>query len=223
MSYNYSIENLSCLRCENAPAWKTLSGEIDGRRSESWGLLDYGNKHPYHWNMCNSCFREESGEEEEELTYTSNNIEPIRVNLEDKFGKGYMEKMEEELRARGCLSPYSMSDFPDTESEEEDEWDYEELKKYGAYNSIEAFDIWFNENVMDYEETAHNGLDWVEEQRSWCEENNHIFKEHGVYNMNVIHCEKCLEQPKQIHTTELEHIRHEPDWCWECAVRDYYG
>ena len=52
---NIEIQSPKCgwWSCDNTADYKTLSGTIDGKKSESWGKLDYGySKHLYHWNLC---------------------------------------------------------------------------------------------------------------------------------------------------------------------------
>ena len=59
---NIEIQSPKCIyhkSCGNAADYKTLSGTIDGKKSESWGELAYSN-HLYHWNLCGKCFKEES-------------------------------------------------------------------------------------------------------------------------------------------------------------------
>ena len=66
---NIEIQSPNCgwWSCDNTADYKTLSGTIDGKKSESWGKLDYGySKHLYHWNLCGKCFKEESGEDEDD-------------------------------------------------------------------------------------------------------------------------------------------------------------
>ena len=66
---NIEIQSPKCgwWSCDNTADYKTLSGTIDGKKSESWGKLDYGySKHLYHWNLCGKCFKEESGEDEDD-------------------------------------------------------------------------------------------------------------------------------------------------------------
>ena len=67
---NIEIQSPKCIyhkSCGNAADYKTLSGTIDGKKSESWGKLDYGySKHLYHWNLCGKCNREECGEDDDE-------------------------------------------------------------------------------------------------------------------------------------------------------------
>ena len=65
---NIEIQSPKCgwWSCDNTADYKTLSGTIDGKKSESWGKLGYTNKHLYHWNLCGKCNREECGEDEDE-------------------------------------------------------------------------------------------------------------------------------------------------------------
>ena len=66
---NIEIQSPKCIyhkSCGNTADYKTLSGTIDGKKSESWGKLGYTNKHLYHWNLCGKCNREECGEDEDE-------------------------------------------------------------------------------------------------------------------------------------------------------------
>ena len=48
--------------CGGLADYKTLNGNIDGKKSISWGKQDYGNNHLYYWNLCSKCFKEEQGE-----------------------------------------------------------------------------------------------------------------------------------------------------------------
>lgn len=118
---NYSIANLKCSQCDNKPAWKTLEGTADGQKSESWGVLDYSNKHPYHWNLCQSCWIKDSGcdcESDDEYSVSQSGCDNLT-----------------------CGNPiiYTDSDFPDTDSEaEEQSWETLCLGGCGADGILEG-------------------------------------------------------------------------------------
>ena len=54
------------------------------------------------------------------------------------------------------------------------------------YNSIDAFDEWFDRNVRSLQEIELAGEDFMTVVREWCVQNNHDYREDdGVYNMNI--------------------------------------
>ena len=53
------------------------------------------------------------------------------------------------------------------------------------YNSFEAFEEWFNDEVYAYDDAEKEGKDWDEVMQEWCSKNNHEIREDGVYNMNI--------------------------------------
>jgi len=77
----------------------------------------------------------------------------------------------------------SNQDYENTSDEESDE-DNEDSPQY---NSHEAFDEWFNDNIQKLEDDF-NEWDWAKEK--WCEENNHEIKVDGVYNRDIPRDEK---------------------------------
>jgi len=111
---NIEIQSPKCgwWSCDNTADYKTLSGTIDGKKSESWGKLDYGySKHLYHWNLCGKCFKEESGEDEDD------------ESSEDEDEESDEDEEEEEERycelEEGC--PYNSYVWGETKNELEGE------------------------------------------------------------------------------------------------------
>ena len=82
-------------KCGNDADWKTLNGKKDGRRSELYGKLGYGNNHRYNWNLCGKCFAEESGD-----TDTSSDEDTLCGTMDcdkcDTWGEGTPKCIDKE-------------------------------------------------------------------------------------------------------------------------------
>ena len=75
----------------------------------------------------------------------------------------------------------------DEEDEEDDEEEDEEDDENSSnnYNSHDAFIEWFDENIETIEDIEERGDSYLDVIITWCINNNHEYRDNGVYNMNI--------------------------------------
>jgi len=53
------------------------------------------------------------------------------------------------------------------------------------FNSHEAFLMWFDENIEGIDDIEKRGDHFLDVIHTWCNNNNHEYRDDGVYNMNI--------------------------------------